>query len=56
VTGDFSEAVHWYLYDKKMHLPRNLIDRFDALFPEKNSRQMKALGKRTINVLQNSSE
>jgi len=56
VTGDFPEAVHWYLYDKEMHLRRNLIDRFDALFPEKNSRQMKALGKRTINVLQNSSE
>ncbi len=56
VTGDFPEAVHWYVYDKKMHLPRNLIDRFNALFPEGNSRQLKALGKRTINILQNASE
>lgn len=48
VTGDFPEAVHWYIYDKKLHLPQNLIDRFGALFPGGNSRQLKALGERTI--------
>jgi len=56
VTRDFPEAVHWYIYDKKMHLPRSLIDRFSALFPEGNSRQLKAVGARTIYTLQNSSE
>lgn len=56
VTGNFPEAVHWYVYDKKMHLPRSLIDRFHALFPEGDSRQLKALGERTIYTLQNANE
>jgi len=53
VTGDFPEAVHWYIYDQKLHLPQNLLDRFSALFPEGNARQLKALGQRTIYSLQN---
>jgi carbonic anhydrase len=48
VTGDFPEAVHWYIYDKTMHLPRSLIDRFNALFPEGNARGLKALAERKI--------
>ena len=56
VTGNFPEAVHWYIYDKKMHLPRTLIDRFHALFPEGDSRQLKSLGARTIYTLQNPNE
>jgi carbonic anhydrase len=56
VTGDFPEAVHWYIYDKSMHLPQNLIDRFSALFPGGNSRQLKAIGERTIYTLQNTNQ
>jgi carbonic anhydrase len=56
VTGDFPEAVHWYIYDKSMHLPQNLIDRFSALFPGGNSRQLKAIGERTIYTLQNANQ
>ena len=48
VTGNFPEAVHWYLYDKKLHLPQDLIDRFKSLFPDGNSRTVKALGDRKI--------
>jgi carbonic anhydrase len=56
VTGDFPEAVHWFIYDKTMHLPRSLIDRFSALFPEGNSRQLKGIGERKIYSLQNGNE
>ena len=27
VTGDFPESVHWFTYDKKLQLPRSLLDR-----------------------------
>jgi carbonic anhydrase len=53
VTGDFPEAVHWYIYDKNLHLPRSSIDRFSALFPGGDSRALKALGERTIYTLHN---
>jgi carbonic anhydrase len=48
VTGDFPEAVEWFLYDKSLQLPKNLVDRFSALFPEGNSRDLKALNERKI--------
>ena len=48
VTGNFPEAVQWFIYDKSLQLPRSLIDRFSALFPEGDSRDLKALNQRTI--------
>ena len=48
VTGNFPEAVQWFIYDKSLQLPRSLIDRFSALFPEGDSRDLKALNHRTI--------
>jgi carbonic anhydrase len=48
VTGDFPEAVHWFLYDKALHLPQISLDRYAALFPGGDSRSVKALGNRTI--------
>jgi carbonic anhydrase len=48
VTGNFPEAVQWFIYDKSLQLPRTLVDRFSALFPEGDSRDLKALNQRTI--------
>jgi carbonic anhydrase len=48
VTGDFPEAVQWFIYSKDLQLPRSLIDRFNALFPDGDSRNLKALGDRQI--------
>jgi carbonic anhydrase len=48
VTGNFPEAVQWFIYDKSLRLPRSLIDRFSALFPEGDSRDLKALNQRVI--------
>jgi carbonic anhydrase len=56
VTGDFPEAVQWFVYDKSLQLPRNLIDRFTALFPEGDSRELKALNERTIFLLNRNSD
>src|SRR5215471_5367696 len=43
VTGGFPEAVHWFIYSKALQLPKNLVDRFSALFPEGDARELKAL-------------
>lgn len=48
VTGDFPEAVQWFIYSKQLQLPKSLMDRFSALFPEGDSRELKALNERTI--------
>ena len=48
VTGNFPEAVQWFIYDKNLQLPRSLVDRFSALFPEGDSRDLKALNQRMI--------
>lgn len=48
VTGEFPESVNWFLYDQKLHLSTNAIDRFRALFPEGNSRSIKELNGQTI--------
>jgi carbonic anhydrase len=48
VTGDFPEAVRWFIYSKVLQLPQSLIDRFKALFPDGDSRDVKALGNRQI--------
>lgn len=48
VTGDFPEAVQWFIYSKQLQLPKTLMDRFSALFPEGDSRELKALNERTI--------
>jgi carbonic anhydrase len=51
VTGDFPEAVRFFIYSKKLHLPQRLIDRFNDLFPDGNERNLKALGDRQIFLL-----
>ena len=51
VTGDFPEAVQWFIYSKSLHLPQSLIDRFNALFPDGDARSLKALGNRQVFVL-----
>ena len=48
VTGDFPEAVRWFIYSKALQLPQSLIDRFKALFPDGDSRDVKALANRQI--------
>jgi carbonic anhydrase len=48
VTGDFPEAVQWFIYSKQLQLPKSLIDRFSALFPEGDARELKALVNRKI--------
>ena len=48
VTGEFPEAVHWFLYGESLQLPKRLIDRFQDLFPEGNSRNLKLVGDRDI--------
>lgn len=42
ISGEFPEAVHWFLYDKKS------IRRFEELFPEGNSRPLKEIGEREV--------
>ncbi len=41
ISGVFPEVVHWYLYEKPLHLSSDQIRRFMALFPEGNSRALK---------------
>ena len=41
ISGVFPEVVHWYLYDKPLHLSRQQIARFKLLFPEGNARAIK---------------
>jgi carbonic anhydrase len=48
VTGDFPEAVQWFIYDNSLRLPRDLIDRFSVLFPEGDARDLKALNQRMV--------
>jgi carbonic anhydrase len=48
VTGNFPEVVQWFIYDKSLQLPKSLVDRFSALFPEGDSRDLKALNQRVI--------
>ena len=48
VTGDFPEAVRWFIYSKALQLPQSLINRFSALFPEGDARELKALVNRQI--------
>lgn len=48
VTGNFPEVVQWFIYDKSLQLPKSLVDRFSALFPEGDSRDLKALNQRMI--------
>ena len=48
VTGDFPEAVQWFIYSKQLQLPKIFVDRFSALFPEGDSRELKALVNRQI--------
>ncbi len=38
VSGEFPEVVHWYLYDRPLHLSKEQIARFKELFHEGNSR------------------
>jgi carbonic anhydrase len=51
VTGNFPEAVQWFIYSKSLQLPRSSINRFNALFPEGDSRELKALNERMIFLL-----
>jgi carbonic anhydrase len=48
VTGEFPEAVHWFLYSKKLYLNKPAIDKFRALFPEGNARALKDAGDRKV--------
>jgi carbonic anhydrase len=41
ITGNFPEAVHWYLYDKPLYLSRKQIRRFQEVFREGNARAIK---------------
>ena len=41
ISGVFPEVVHWFLYDKPLHLSRDQIQRLKELFPEGNSRAVK---------------
>jgi carbonic anhydrase len=41
ISGVFPEVVHWFLYDKPLHLSSEQIARFKELFPEGNSRAIK---------------
>lgn len=41
ITGNFPEAVHWYLYDKPLYLSRKQIRRFHEVFAEGNARAVK---------------
>ncbi len=41
ISGVFPEVVHWFLYDKPLHLSRDQIERFKRLFPEGNARAIK---------------
>ena len=48
VTGEFPEAVHWFVYNDSLRLPKRIIERFQELFPEGNSRNLKLIGERTV--------
>lgn len=48
ITGEFPEAVHWFLYDKKMYLADEYVKRFEKLFPEGNARSLKEIGARKV--------
>jgi carbonic anhydrase len=48
ITGEFPEAVHWFLYSKKLYLNKPAIDSFRALFPEGNARALKESGNRKV--------
>jgi carbonic anhydrase len=52
VTGNFPEVVHWFLYSKELQLPKSLVERFSALFPEGDARDLKALVNRQVLLLQ----
>ena len=41
ISGVFPEVVHWFLYDKPLHLSRDQIAHFKELFPEGNARSIK---------------
>ena len=41
ISGVFPEVVHWFLYEKPLHLSKEQIRRFRELFPEGNSRSLK---------------
>ena len=41
ISGVFPEVVHWFLYDRPLHLSRDQIQRLKELFPEGNSRAVK---------------
>ena len=48
ITGEFPEAVHWFLYDQKMYLADEYVKRFEKLFPEGNARSLKEIGTRKV--------
>ena len=48
VTGEFPEAVHWYVYEQRMHASPESARRLRELFPEGNSRNLKLVGDREV--------